>query len=605
MDAKDQIKSNLDVVDLIGEYIQLQPAGSNFRAPCPFHQEKSPSFMVSQEKQIWHCFGCSEGGDIFSFVMKMEGLSFIEALRLLAPKAGVELKKQDPKITSQRNRALDILDISSRYYHQVLLQGSNAKGAREYLAQRGLSQDTIDEWGIGYSSESWDDLINILKKKGFNDNDIFLSGMSVKKNSGYGYYNRFRGRIMFPIRDINSNVVAFTARVAPEREAEEKMGKYINSPQTIIYDKSKIIFGLEKAKISIKKQDLSVIVEGQMDVITAHQNGFTSTVASSGTALTRDQINIIKRYSNNISLAFDADQAGNIASERGIAQAMDAEMNIKVIKVPQGKDPDDCIKNDPASWQDAITKAKHAMEYFFDKSLSDIGDIGDINNKRKAVQKILPRISKISNKIEQDFWIKKLGQIIDVEENILRETLIKFMQKNIDKRILSNKDRPNKALYEKRLRNQSRVEKLSQNLVALILKFNFLIEFMVSRLSLDKIVGEQTRDLYSALLIYYTSNNTTESKFDYNGFRFFLEQNNSGKDTLNLLDQLIIFGERDFNEYDEESAKIEALDSIRFLEQSYLTNKSKKIERLIQEAERNDNKDVIDKLMKEFQECKK
>ena len=611
MDSKDQIKSNLNVVDVVGEYINLQSAGSNFRAPCPFHQEKSPSFMVSQEKQIWHCFGCGEGGDIFSFVMKIEGLSFVEALRLLAPKAGVELKRQDPKVTSERNRALDILDISSSYYHQVLCRDASpcVSKAREYLAKRALSQDTIDEWRIGYSPDSWDDLINILKNKGFSDNDILASGMSIKKDRGYGYYNRFRGRIMFPIRDISSNVVAFTARVSPEKESTEKMGKYINSPQTTIYDKSNIIFGLEKAKMSIKKQDLAVVVEGQMDVITAHQNGFTNTIASSGTALTRDQVNILKRYSNNLSLAFDADAAGGMAAERGIAQAMEVEMNIKVVEVPLGKDPDDCIRNNPADWQEAIAKAKLAMEYFFDKSLSDLGDIGDINNKRKAAQKILPRISKLGNKIEQDFWIKKLSQIIDVEENILRETLIQFMQKNVNKKNINNREQSRQ--FQKRVlpqrdleynSNLPREEKLSKMLIALMLKFNFLIEIMVNKLSPDKIIGQSARDLYYALLIYYTSSEDRglNNEFDYSSFKLFLEKNKTGQDTLNILDQLIISGDCDFSEYDADKAKIESLDFIRCLEESHSINKSKNIERLIRQAEQNNDQDEINKLMKEF-----
>ena len=598
MDPKDQIKSNLSVVDIVGEYINLQSAGSNFRAVCPFHQEKSPSFMVSQEKQIWHCFGCGEGGDIFSFVMKMEGLTFVEVLRLLALKAGVELKKQDPKVTSQRNRALDVLDIASRYYHQVLLTSSAAQNAREYLVKRNLSQDTIEEWRIGYSPDSWDDLINVLKKRGFNDNDILISGMSIKKDKGYGYYNRFRGRIMFPIRDASSNIVAFTARVTPEKEATEKMGKYINSPQTIIYDKSKIIFGLDKAKTGIKKQDLTVVTEGQMDVITAHQNGFTNTIATSGTALTYDQVTTLKRYSNNISLAFDADQAGSMAAERGITQAMEAEMNIKVIEVPLGKDPDDCIKNNPADWQKAIEKAKLAMEYFFNKSLLEIGDISEINNKRKAVQRMLPKIYKLGNSIEQAFWLKKLSQMIDVDESILRETFIQFTKKNTKKRNAQAKELPRQVLKN----SQSREEKLSKMLLALILKFNFLIELMLNKLSSDKIVGHEAQDLYSALLIYYTNNESQlqNNKLNYHGFKLFLEQNNSSQGTLDLLDQLVISGDFDFNEHDENMAKIEALDFIQFLEESYLTNKLKKIEKLIREAEKNNNSSEIDGLMQEF-----
>ncbi|MDP2753594.1 MAG: CHC2 zinc finger domain-containing protein, partial [Nitrospirota bacterium] len=222
-------------MEVIRDYIQLKPAGINFRALCPFHREKTPSFMVSPEKQIWHCFGCQEGGDIFSFIMKMEGVSFVEALRMLAPKAGVKLAAQDTKTASQRNMLLDIVELSSKYYHKILTESGQAKAVREYLAERGLTEETIEEWRVGCSPDSWDDLIIFLKSKGYNENEIFSAGMSVKKEGANRFYNRFRGRIMFPIFDASGNAVAFSARVSSEKEAEEKMGKYINSPQTMIY----------------------------------------------------------------------------------------------------------------------------------------------------------------------------------------------------------------------------------------------------------------------------------------------------------------------------------------------------------------------------------
>ncbi|MCK5320853.1 DNA primase, partial [Candidatus Parcubacteria bacterium] len=265
MQPSEEIKSRLDIVDVIREYIQLQAAGVNFRAKCPFHREKTPSFVVSPEKQIYHCFGCGEGGDIFSFVMKMEGIEFVEALRLLAPKAGVALKKQNPEAASKRNKILDMLDLSRRYYHKIFLGEASARNAREYIKKRALSADTIEEWQIGYSLDSWDTVGKLLRAKGYKENEIFVAGLIVKSNKSNRFYDRFRGRIMFPINDVNGNTVAFSARISPEKEAVEKMGKYINSPQTPVYDKSKILFGLDKAKLEIKKEDLAIVVEGQMD----------------------------------------------------------------------------------------------------------------------------------------------------------------------------------------------------------------------------------------------------------------------------------------------------------------------------------------------------
>ncbi len=211
MQPSEEIKARIDIVDLIREYINLQPAGVNFRAKCPFHREKSPSFIVSPEKQIYHCFGCGKGGDIFSFLMEMEGINFVEALRILAPKAGVTLKRQDPKLTSERNRIMDIMDISRRFYHKTFLESPYAKNARDYLLERGLKNETIEEWQIGFSPDSWEVLVNFLKGKGFKENEIFLAGMIVKSEKSNRFYDRFRGRIMFPIMDVNSNTVAFSA----------------------------------------------------------------------------------------------------------------------------------------------------------------------------------------------------------------------------------------------------------------------------------------------------------------------------------------------------------------------------------------------------------
>ena len=305
MQPSEEIKSKLDIVEVIRDYIKLQQAGANWRAQCPFHREKTPSFMVSQERQIWHCFGCGKGGDVFSFVQDIEGLSFVEALRLLAPKAGVTLKRQDPKLVSQRNRLLDIIDLSRRYFHKLLMESPSAKMAREYLAGRGLKTEDLEEWQIGYSPDSWDTILNFLKSRGYKENEIFLAGMVIKGQNRPGFYDRFRGRIMFPINDVNGNTVAFTARVSPEKEKEEKMGKYINSPQTQVYDKSNILFGLDKARMEIKKADKVILVEGQMDAITAYVNDFKCVVASSGTALTEEQVKILKRYTNNLIISYD------------------------------------------------------------------------------------------------------------------------------------------------------------------------------------------------------------------------------------------------------------------------------------------------------------
>ncbi|MCX6799754.1 MAG: DNA primase [Candidatus Falkowbacteria bacterium] len=596
MQPSEEIKSKLEIIDVIGEYIKLISAGSNYRALCPFHKEKNPSLMISQDKQIWRCFGCGKGGDIFSFVMEMEGISFVEVLKLLAPKAGVTLQRTDMKLDSERSRILDVLDISSRYYNQILLNSSLAENALKYVRKRGLDNQTIDDWRIGYSPDSWDDLYLFLKKKGFAANDIFAAGMIVKKDNGRGYYNRFRDRVMFPIRNINGGVVAFTARISPEKEVTEKIGKYINSPQTSLYDKSRIIFGLDKAKMAIKNEDLVIVVEGQMDVITAHKNGFKNIVASSGTALTVEQINTLKRYSINIALSFDADSAGRLAAERAIDDAMGADMATSVIEIPQGKDPDDCIKNNPEDWIAAVKNRIPVMEFYFKEYLKGLA-VDNINDKRLLAKRILPKIYKIENTIEKDYWLKKLSNIIDVHEDILREALVKlYKPKKIEPSNTLNK----KVEPEQRAQ-VSRDDMLDQSLIGLIIKYPYLIELALNKLSIDSIKSKLSQDLYSSVLIYYNSN--IESISNSSDFYKNLRQQLSGlnkNDQVYLLDQFILHVESVYIDLNEKSAKDEVLDIIIFLKRNYLSSEMKKIEKMINEAEQKKNFDEISTLMERF-----
>ena len=599
MDQAEEIKSKLDVVEVIREYIALKPAGINFRATCPFHREKSPSFVVSPEKQIWHCFGCGKGGDIFSFVMEIEGVSFSEALRNLAPKAGVTLRKENPKLTTQRNRLLDIMEIAARYYHKSLLAEKSAESVRAYLDKRGMKIETIEGWEIGYSPDSWDDLLNMLRGKGYSENEIFLAGLSVKSQSGSKFYNRFRDRIMFPIFDVNGAVVALTARVRPEKEKEEKMGKYINSPATVIYDKSRILFGLDRAKMAIKSEDLAILVEGQMDVITAHQHGFKNIIASSGTALTEEQIKLIKRYTNNIALGFDMDKAGQMAADRGIREAMRAEMNIKVVLMPAGKDPDECIKNNPEDWVEAVKTAKPIMEYYFDKIFSGL-NLELVENKRKAAKEILPIIIKLGNRIEQDFWLRKLSEKIEVEENVLRETFSAQVSRD-----LSQHKSPEPPQPTNRPRPEQD-EMLSELLLALLVKFPSLLEYTANRLQLDQIGGMINKLFYKNLIIYYNNviadnrnsgqgKAVSGAKVSYNNLKNWLnaaflenQTENGGRqisanedNQLKLLDQLVLLGDKDFYELDDSQAKAEIIKIIRYLKKHYLMRRMKEIEKTI------------------------
>ncbi len=614
LQPSDEIKSKMDIVDLIREYIPLKPAGVNFRAKCPFHREKTPSFMVSPERQIWHCFGCGKGGDIFSFVMEMEGINFVEALRMLASKAGVVLRRSDPKLTSQRNRLLDIVESAKKYYYQIL-ERDEARAVKKYLTDRGLTEDTLTEWQVGYSRDSWDSIFNFLKEKGYSENEIFLAGMVVKSEARAGFYDRFRGRIMFPINDINGNTVAFSARVNPIKEDEEKMGKYINSPQTMIYDKSKILFGLDKAKLEIKKQDLVIIVEGQMDVITAHQQGFKNIIASSGTALTRDQVNILKRYTNNIALAFDMDEAGELAAERGIREAMAAEMNIKVIVLPSGKDPDECIRKNPDVWEKAVEEAKLMMQYYFDKTLASL-DLDMIENRRQAVKILLPVIAKLGNKIEQDFWLKNLSEKIDVKEDLLRETLFGLSSAHYQGakgEYKNGQDASASPAPAEQIKSKSRIEKLSELLLALIFKFPSLLDYLVNHIQIDQIIGSENQFIYRNLIFYYNNvinklngqdAENKEGMINYQDFRQWLGseliEGNHSEDQLKILERLVFLGDNEFYDLKIEQAKEEAIKIIVVLKKNYLYNRMKEVGKLIALKEKEQDEEVIKELMEEL-----
>ncbi|MFH0928584.1 MAG: DNA primase, partial [bacterium] len=353
MTPQEQIKEKLDLVDFVSGYLTLKPAGGeNFKGVCPFHNEKTASLFVSRDKQLWHCFGCSEGGDLFAFIMKLEGLDFNEALRALAEKAGVEIPRFSSREANEKTRLLELLRLAEKYYRKVYLDAKTAEVARDYVKRRVIPADLEEQFGVGYSPEGWDSLSNFLKQRGFKEEEIVKAGLAVRRTSGSGIYDRFRGRLMFPIRDYNGKTVGFTGRIL---KPDAKEAKYVNTPQTLLYDKSAVLYGLDLARGKIRDAGEIVIVEGQMDVIGSWRGGVGNVVASSGTALTERQVAILKRYSPRAALAFDADAAGLAAARRGVNLLLAAECDVKIITLPPGvKDPDECTVKNPELWQAAI-----------------------------------------------------------------------------------------------------------------------------------------------------------------------------------------------------------------------------------------------------------
>ncbi len=593
MSQSEEIKNQLDIVDLIREYIQVKAVGANFQALCPFHREKTPSFIISPEKQIWHCFGCGKGGDVFSFVMAMEGLDFKEALQLLAPKAGVTLNQQFSREHSRRKRLLALMKLAADYYARLLNQDKAGEACREYLLKRALNRESLSLWLIGYSRQAWDDIIKYLRSqsvagRNFSDEEIFSAGLSIRKEGTNNYYDRFRGRIMFPIRDQGGQVVAFTARLDPSQEKEAKQGKYINSPQTELYDKSKVLFGLDQAKLAIKEQDWAIFVEGQTDVIIGHQFGFKNMVASSGTALSREQLNLIKRYSNKIAFAFDMDKAGQLAADRGIEEAMKLDMRIKVIILPVGyKDPADCLEKNPDAFREALKSSLPMMEYYFNKTIAD-RDLNNLEEKRLVSDTLLKMIVKLASNLDQDYWFKRLSEVIDVPEQILRETATDLTKEKKYPNINQEIETAVKPL------SLSREEKLIELFLSLLLKFPQLIPQATGQLEPESLVEPNWQSFYQNLIIYYNKFNS----LDYQEFRLYLK--NQSVDNVALLDRLTLLGERDYYNYNLDSARLEMLASINQFKKIIYQKEIKVLEKKINLAEAEGRQADLNSLMTEL-----
>ena len=592
------IKQKLDIVDLVGEYVQLKPSGINHKGLCPFHQEKSPSFMVNRERQSWHCFGCAKGGDIFSFVQDVEGVDFVEALKMLANKAGVQLTNtfEDKAQSSQKNRIKEINAKAAAFYNHVLTKMDVSKAAKEYLKNRGLTQDTIAEWQIGFIPEQWDLLTQYLLKKGYSIDDLIAAGLTIKREganaqTGKGFYDRFRGRIMFPIWDVHGNVVGFTGRVLVM--TEKSGGKYVNTPVTPVYDKSSVVFGLNKAKQEIRKKNLVVMVEGQMDVIACHQAGMKNVVATSGTAMTEHQIILLKRYSENMNMAFDADAAGIKAAKRGIDLALEQGMHVKVIEIPDGKgeDPDECLQNNPDVWFTAVENASPVMKWYFSRAFAG-KDISDPRAKQEIVDALLPEISRIPFAVEKDHWLQELGGRLGVDREILREDL-KRVVRDEQKEVKVTRGVPSEAVLEKK-KEKSRLEKLFDRYLMAVLgsKEGGSLE-LVNPMLFESIRTYEYYPLYEKIKMMYS----TSRSIDTEVIREFFEKTNGE----NIVDVLLMQGSLAFAGLNTKDLKAEAGVILTSIHEAILQHKLKLLEGELQKAEAIKDREAMQRIIAEVQ----
>ena len=413
MSTVDTIKDRLSITDVVGAYVKLEKAGANLKGLCPFHQEKSPSFMVSPARGSYYCFGCGAKGDIFSFVEQFEGLDFMGALKVLADRAGVEIKKEDPSAKTERERLFKIMEFASLFYHKGL---SESESAKEYLKKRGVEVQTIRAWRLGYAVSEWRALYGYLISKGFTAEEMLKAGLV--KPAENGFYDTFRSRIMFPIANIGGRVVAFSGRIFP---VDDEVAKYLNSPETALFNKSSVLYGYDKAKFEIRTKNTAILVEGQMDLILSHQVGIANTVATSGTAFTDLHAGLIRRFAEKLIICYDGDKAGVAAALRASVVALRCGLDVRIARLPDEKDPADmCIEN-KQGYLDALASAEHVIDFALGTAMRSSTD--KRQQEKNIVSGVLPYVKALESAVEQGHFLARIAQQSKIREDDLRAEL--------------------------------------------------------------------------------------------------------------------------------------------------------------------------------------
>lgn len=556
----DKIKSQLNIVDVVKDYVKLEKAGINYRGLCPFHSEKTPSFFVSPSRQIWHCFGgCGEGGDMFKFIMKIEGVEFGDALRVLADKAGVTLRPQSAEMRAwktERERLYEICELTSKFFEKQL-----SGEPKEYLIKRGITEESIEEWRLGYAPETWDSLISFLSGRGYRKEEMLRAGVAVKKEGTENYFDKFRGRVIFPIFNINSYPIGFGGRILKDSKKE---AKYLNSPATPLYDKSKTLYGIDKAKIDIRREDFFVLVEGYTDVIMSHQAGIKNVIATSGTALTNPQLDVLKRYSDNAFIGFDMDSAGDSATKRGIDLARERGFDIKVITLSEGEDPADLILKNPNDWKEKIKNAKSIVQFYFESAFSKF-DSSTPEGKRKIGQELASIIKNIQSEIEKDFWIKELAKKLGVNEKAILDDILK--ERSDDTSQLKKEDKELKPA------KKGRREMIEERILII--------------LSADKKLVSKVSDYQN----YFLQEN-----------RNILEKiiNNEEKSSEELEERINLLGMRAEIELDGLNIEEELENCLEELKSSTIKKRMEQLTEELKSIEKKENQEELEKLKKEF-----
>ncbi len=444
MSTVDQIKGRLSIEDVVAQYVKLTPAGANMKARCPFHNERTPSFMISPARQTYHCFGCGVGGDMFTFIQEIEGLDFKGALKLLADKAGVEITYEPREDRDEKDELYALMEAATVFFEK---QFADHTAAQKYMDERGVTQKTRTAFRIGFAPDAWDALLTHLRAQGFSDARIEAAGLSKRGERANRYYDRFRSRIMFPIADSAGRVVAFSGRIFSSEQqkstkGEGEVAKYINSPETPLYHKSRLLYGYDRARQSIRKLDFAILVEGQMDLLATHQAGYTNTVALSGTALTPEHITLLSRMSHNLVIALDADDAGVASAGKSARAALRAGFDVKIAELPEGSDPADILAaGDADVWRDVIKNAGHVIEFLLARYRRRAAD--ERAFKRAVEKHVLPFLADITSEIDKTHFIQLVAARLKVSEEVVR-TALADVARNEDSFVTSAADSAHK-----------------------------------------------------------------------------------------------------------------------------------------------------------------
>jgi len=578
MDSIEEIKSRIDIVDFISQYLPLKKSGSNFRALCPFHAEKTPSFFVSPEKQIWHCFGCGKGGNIFNFLMEMEKIEFPEALQILAEKAGVKLQKYNESQKNLKTQLYKINKIASLFYHKILLEHPLGKKALSYLLnERKLPLSIIEKFQLGYAPGK-DILLQFLKKKGFEEEEIINSGLTLRTENGK-LQDLFFERVVFPFKDSLGRVLGFTGRALGSGIEP----KYLNTPQTLIFDKGKILYGIYEAKEAIKKLGSVIVCEGQMDVLAFHKIGVENVVCASGTAFTENQLNLLKKFTKKIIFSFDTDDAGQEALLRSVGEALDKDFAVRVILIKDGKDPDEIIKRNPDEFKKLIEEPVEFLDFFF-KSISAKINISTSEGKTEVLEKIFPIVLKIKNKIEQHYWLSKIAFYLNLEDKIIFDAFNTFKNKE-------TKERKIEEFIDFSI--PSKNDLIESQFLGMIFAFPENLSYFIIRVFPEDFSNFHFSNVWKKLQEFYT---LSEEEINLDDFLASL-----GKDVREKIEELIFAAQEFFKYNDENKIFQETLTYFKRLKKIKFEKIKKEISEEIKKAEKEKDSERIKNLLSKFQ----